>query len=242
VPRTLRAQHRRFALTRPFRIARGVKSFADVVTVTVSEGGVEGRGEGVPYPRYGESVESALAEIETARSAVEAGAGREALQSLLAPGAARNAIDCALWDLEARRSGRDVATLLGLAPTGPLASALTLGIDTPEAMARAAAEVAQAPLLKIKVDADDPAARIRAVRAAAPEAALIVDPNESWDRGLLEAMQPILSKPESTCWSSRCRRRRIRGWRVSCPPFRSARTRPSMWRRTSTRSPAATRR
>jgi L-alanine-DL-glutamate epimerase-like enolase superfamily enzyme len=192
VPRTLHAQRHRFALTRPFRIARGVKSFADVVTVTVSEGGVEGRGEGVPYPRYGESVESALAEIETARSAVEAGAGREALQSLLTPGAARNAIDCALWDLEARQSGRDVATLLGLAPTGPLASALTLGIDTPEAMARAAAEVAQAPLLKIKVDADDPAARIRAVRAAAPEAALIVDPNESWDRGLLEAMQPIL--------------------------------------------------
>ncbi|HEX9946076.1 MAG TPA: dipeptide epimerase, partial [Allosphingosinicella sp.] len=123
MPRTLHAQHHRFPLTRPFRIARGVKSFADVVTVTVSEGGFEGRGEGVPYPRYGESVESALAEIESARAAVEAGAGREALQALLTPGAARNAVDCALWDLEARRSGRDVAALLGLPPAGPLVSA-----------------------------------------------------------------------------------------------------------------------
>ncbi len=192
MPRTLHAQHDRFALTRPFRIARGEKSFADVITVTVAEGGVEGRGEGVPYPRYGESVESALAEVETARAALEAGAGREALQSLLSPGAARNAVDCALWDLEARRSGRDVASLLGLPPAGPLVSAITLGIDSPEAMAQAARNAAGAPLLKVKVNADDPAARIRAVRAVAPQAALIVDPNESWDEELVRAMQPVL--------------------------------------------------
>jgi L-alanine-DL-glutamate epimerase-like enolase superfamily enzyme len=192
MPRTLRVQHDRFALNAPFRIARGVKTFADVVTVTISEGGVDGRGEGVPYPRYGESVESALAAIEEIRGAVEAGAGREALTSLLPPGAARNAVDCALWDLEARRSGRDVAGLLDMPAPGPRVSAITLGIDTPEAMAGAAARLADAPLLKIKVDADDPAARIRAVRAAAPKAALIVDPNESWDQALVEAMQPIL--------------------------------------------------
>jgi L-alanine-DL-glutamate epimerase-like enolase superfamily enzyme len=192
VPRTLQAQHDRFALTRPFRIARGEKSFADVITVTLTDGSAEGRGEGVPYPRYGECIESALAEIETARAALEAGAGREALQSLLTPGAARNAVDCALWDLEARQSGRDVAGFLELPPPGPLVSAITLGIDAPEAMAEAARAAGEAPLLKVKVDAEDPAARIRAVRRAAPEAALIVDPNESWNEALVRAMQPVL--------------------------------------------------
>lgn len=192
MPRTLRAQHDRFALTRPFRIARGVKTFADVITVTIEEEGTAGRGEGVPYPRYGESVETSLATIEEARAAVEAGAGRQALQSLLPAGAARNAVDCALWDLEARRAGVDVASLAGVPAAGPLISALTLGIDTPAAMAEMAARYADAPLLKVKVDAEDPAARIRAVRAAAPRAALIVDPNESWDQRLVEAMQPVL--------------------------------------------------
>ena len=192
MPRTLDAQHHRFALTRPFRIARGVKTFADVITVTVADEGTAGRGEGVPYPRYGESVETALAAIETVRAAVEAGADRQALLSLLPPGAARNAVDCALWDLEARRSGVDVADRLGLCETGPLASALTIVIDTPAAMAEAAARAGGAPLLKIKVDAQLPADRIRAVRRAAPEAALIVDPNESWDRALVETMQPVL--------------------------------------------------
>ncbi|HET9639378.1 MAG TPA: N-acetyl-D-Glu racemase DgcA [Allosphingosinicella sp.] len=191
MPRTLQAQHDRFALSRPFRISRGVKTAADVITVTVSESGVAGRGEGVPYPRYGESVEAALAAVEEARSAVEAGVGREALQSILPPGAARNAVDCALWDLEARLSGVDVADRTGVSP-GRLVSAITLGIDTPAAMAEAARRHAGAPLLKVKVDADDPAARIRAVRAAAPGAALIVDPNESWDRKLLEAMQSVV--------------------------------------------------
>ncbi len=194
--RSLRAQHDRLALSRPFRIARGVKTAADVIIVTVTEDGVAGRGEGVPYARYGESVETSLAAIEGARAAVEAGAGRHALQSLLPPGAARNAVDCALWDLEARRAGVDVAGLAGLAAPAPLVSALTIGIDTPDAMAEAAARHADAPLLKIKVDADDPAARIRAVRAAAPGAALIVDPNESWDRRLLEDMQTVLFEAE----------------------------------------------
>ena len=191
MPRTLHAQHDRFALSRTFRISRGVKTAADVITVTITEGETAGRGEGVPYPRYGESVEATLAAVAEARAAVEAGAGREALQSLLPPGAARNAVDCALWDLEARLSGVDVASRTGVSP-GRLVSAITLGIDTPEAMAEAAARHADAPLLKVKVDAEDPAARIRAVRAAAPRAALIVDPNESWDQRLLENMQSVL--------------------------------------------------
>lgn len=192
MPRTLHAQHERFALTHPFRIARGVKTQADVVTVTVRQGDAIGRGEGVPYPRYGESVEGALAEIENVRAAVEAGADRQALLSLLPPGAARNAIDCALWDLEARVGACDVAFLLDAPAPARLARALTIVIDAPEAMARAAASMAGAPLLKVKVDADDPAAQVRAVRSAAPRARLIVDPNESWDRTLVEAMQPVL--------------------------------------------------
>ncbi|HEX8215785.1 MAG TPA: N-acetyl-D-Glu racemase DgcA [Allosphingosinicella sp.] len=190
--RSLHAQHDRLALTRPFRIARGVKSAADVITVTLRAGQAVGRGEGVPYPRYGESVESALAAVEGVRAALENGAGREQLLSMLPAGAARNAVDCALWDLEARRSARDVATMLNTAAPSRVASALTIVIDFPEAMAAAAARVADAPLLKIKVDAAHPEAQIRAVRRAAPDCALIVDPNESWDRALLEAMQPVL--------------------------------------------------
>lgn len=190
--RSLTARHDRFALTRPFRIARGVKTAADVVTVTIGEDGAIGRGEGVPYPRYGESVETALAAIAGVRDAIEAGAGRAELLGLLPPGAARNAVDCALWDLEAKLAGKSVATMLGLGEPASLASALTVVIDTPQAMAAAAVPLAQVPLLKVKVDAQDPAAQLMAVRGVAPAPRLIVDPNESWDRALLEVMQPLL--------------------------------------------------
>lgn len=192
MPRTLDARHDRFALNRPFRIARGVKIAADVVTVKIAQDGHVGRGEGVPYPHYGESIATSLAEIARVRDAIEAGADRHALLALLQPGAARNAIDCALWDLDAKLSGSTVAAMIGAPAPGPLVSALTVVIDTPEAMASAAALIAHAPLIKVKVDAEDPAAQLRAVRAAAPNAALIVDPNESWDRRLLESMQDVL--------------------------------------------------
>ncbi len=192
--RILEARHDRFALTKPFRISRGVKTQADVVAVTIREGAVEGKGEGVPYPRYGESVESALAAIEGIRPAIEEGATREELLDLLPAGAARNAVDCALWDLEARRSGKSVAQLIGAPEPQPLASALTVVIDTPIAMGLAARQLAHAPLLKVKVDGHLPDAQIRAVRSAAPGARLIVDPNESWDQRLVEAMQPLLAE------------------------------------------------
>jgi L-Ala-D/L-Glu epimerase len=192
--RTLAARHDRFALNKPFRISRGVKTEADVVTVSIRAEGVEGRGEGVPYPRYGESVETALAAIDGVRPAIEAGAGREELLALLPAGAARNALDCALWDLEARLAGTSVATLIGAEEPGPVASALTVVIDTPMMMAVAARRIADAPLLKVKVDGRLPDAQIRAVRNAAPNARLIVDPNESWDRRLVEAMQPLLEE------------------------------------------------
>ena len=190
--RTLHSEHERFPLNAPFRIARGVKTAADVVTVTLSEGASVGRGEAVPYPRYGESVESALAAIESARALIEAGGDRQALLQALPAGAARNALDCALWDLEARLAGRDVAEMIGGQPLAPIVTALTIGIDTPAVMAAAARAAGDVPLLKVKVDAEDPEARIRAVRAAAPGAALIVDPNESWDRALVEAIQDVL--------------------------------------------------
>jgi len=189
--RTLQAQHDRFPLIRPFRIARGTKTAADVVTVTIGEGSAIGRGEAVPYPRYGETIEGALAAIDEVRPMIEQGGGRAALLDALPAGAARNAIDCALWDLEARLSRRDVAAMIGGPALRPVASAMTVVIDTPGAMARAAM-LEEAPLLKIKVDANDPEAQIRAVRAAAPGAELIVDPNESWDRALLDRMQPVL--------------------------------------------------
>ena len=191
--RSLSARHDRFALNRPFRISRGVKTAADVVTVEICEGDVAGRGEGVPYARYDESIERALAQIETARGFIEQGGDRRALLAELPAGAARNALDCALWDLEARLSGRSVATIIGAPEPTRLASAMTIVIDTPDAMARAAATLANVPLLKVKVGANDPEAQVRAVRRAAPEVALIVDPNESWDRALVEAMQPVLA-------------------------------------------------
>ena len=192
--RALSARHDRFPLSRPFRISRGVRTAADVVTVTVCENGVEGRGEGVPYPRYGESVESVLALIEAVREAIEEGAGRCEVLALVVPGAARNALDCALWDLEAKRSGKSVAARLGAPSPGRIATALTIVIDKPESMARAAEAIARAPLIKVKVDANDPVAAVRAVREAAPEAALIVDPNESWDEALLRAAMPVLEE------------------------------------------------
>ncbi|MDQ0252038.1 L-alanine-DL-glutamate epimerase-like enolase superfamily enzyme [Sphingomonas kyeonggiensis] len=192
--RTLSVRHDRFALTKPFRISRGVKTEADVVTVTIHAGDVEGWGEGVPYARYGESVESALAAIEGIRPAIEAGAGREELLALLPAGAARNAMDCALWDLEARQAGTSVAALIGAPEPGPIASALTIVIDTPMMMGCAARRLAHVPLLKVKVDARLPDAQIRAVRTGAPDARLIVDPNESWDATLVEAMQPVLAE------------------------------------------------
>ena len=190
--RILQARHHRYALSRPFRISRGVKTSAEVIGVTLRQGNAVGRGEGVPYPRYGESIDSALAAIETIRPAIESGANREALQKLLSPGAARNAVDCAMWDLEARLVGGDVAAMVGGAKPGPVASALTISLDSPAAMGEAAAQIARVPLIKVKVDAIDPIAQIRAVRAAAPTAALIVDPNESWDEALVRTMEAVL--------------------------------------------------
>lgn len=177
----------------PFRISRGVKTAAQVVTVAIAQDGVTGRGECVPYPRYGENAESTILAIEAARGAIEAGATRQELLDLMPAGAARNAVDCALWDLELRLAGSDIATALGLEkPLRPIVTAMTVSLDTPDSMAAAAAALADAPLLKVKVDRNDPAAQIRAVRAAAPNPKMIVDPNESWTIAEVRGLQDLL--------------------------------------------------
>ncbi len=190
--RELSITQRSFPLVAPFRIARGVKYAADVVTVELRQAGRTGRGESVPYGRYGETMASVLDQVEALRSELVAGMGRDELQARLPPGAARNALDAALWDLESQLTSVPVWVQLGRPPRSTLVSAMTLGIDTPERMGEAARGIADAGLIKIKVDADNPAARIEAVRRAAPLSRLIVDPNESWTIGLLRDMQPAL--------------------------------------------------
>lgn len=191
--RTLTALGETFPLTTPFRISRGTKTAAEVVTVTLAQDGRVGRGECVPYPRYGESVDSTIAAIEALRESLEQGLDRQGLLERLAPGAARNAIDCALWDLELQLAGNDIATELDLGrPLTPIATAMTVGLDSPDRMAAAAAALANVPLLKVKVDSNDPAAQLRAVRAAAPRPRMIVDPNESWTIDEVRDLQTLM--------------------------------------------------
>ena len=192
--RTLNVRHCILPLRAPFRISRGVKHAADVVTVELDQAGCIGRGESVPYARYGESIASVIDEIESLRKDICAGMGRDELQTRLAPGAARNALDAALWDLESRQSHVPVWTQLARPPHAPLLTALTIVIDTPEEMGKAAARIADARLIKIKVGPDDAVARIEAVRRAAPSARLIVDPNESWTIEILRDAQAALER------------------------------------------------
>ena len=163
-----------------FRISRGARTVAHTVFVEIRDGAAAGRGECVPYARYGETVDSVVASIEGLRGELEAGLGREALAGAMAPGAARNAIDCALWDLEAKRSGRRAWESASEPSPDPVVTAYTLGIDEPDAMREAAARHAHRPLLKVKLDGDRVTERVAAVRAGAPDARLIVDANEGW--------------------------------------------------------------
>ncbi|ART92629.1 L-alanine-DL-glutamate epimerase-like enolase superfamily enzyme [Zymomonas mobilis] len=180
-------------LKTPFRISRGVKNTIDTIVANISESGVTGRGEGIPYPRYGQTVESALIEANSVSHKITEHYGREALLTLLPPGPARNALDCALWDIEARISGQSVASMMGIAKLEPLATAVTISLDEPEVMAKAAAKLAYCPVIKVKVDEHNPEDCIKAVRDQAPKARLIVDPNESWSFDLLDKMQNFLA-------------------------------------------------
>ena len=187
---SLQAEVESWPIAGAFRIARGARTEARVVTVHLRHEDASGRGECVPYARYGESPESVLAQIEAVRGLIEGGAGREALAKALPAGAARNALDCALWDLEAKRAGAPVWALAGLPEPGPVTTAFTLSLDEPAAMAQAARAVADYPLLKLKIGGADDLARIAAVAAARPEARLIIDANE----GLSPETLPVLLK------------------------------------------------
>ncbi|HSP49960.1 MAG TPA: N-acetyl-D-Glu racemase DgcA [Pseudolabrys sp.] len=182
---TLALAAERWPIAGSFTISRGAKTEAVVVVAELGDGKASGRGECVPYTRYGESVESVMTQIKTLRPQLAAGLDRRALQSAMPPGAARNALDCAFWDYDAKRRGRPVHELAGLPAPHPLTTAYTISLGPPAAMAEAAAKAASRALLKIKLGGSDAhggdAARIAAVRAAAPKTTLIVDANEGWD-------------------------------------------------------------
>ncbi len=177
-----------FRLAQVFTISRGSRTEAKVLTVRVSDGVSEGWGECVPYARYGETLESVTAEI----NGLPAQFDRAELQGLLPAGAARNAVDCALWDLEAKRAGKRVWELAALPAPGPEITAYTLSLDTPEAMRAQAAKNAFRPLLKIKLGTPDDMARLEAVRAGAPASRIIVDANEGWTAQVYADLAPHL--------------------------------------------------
>ncbi len=181
-------------LAQVFTISRGSKNSADVVVCTLQRDGHSGRGESMPYPRYGESVQEVLQTIESVRSAVEADLNRAELQQLLPPGAARNALDCALWDLEAKTSGQPVYELAALPAPQPVQTAYTLSLDTAEKMGAAAAANAHRPLLKIKLAGQGDLERVAAIRQHAPNSALIVDANEGWTADIVESFAAELAQ------------------------------------------------
>ena len=170
----------RWPIAGSFTISRGAKTEAVTVVAEVSRGGLTGRGECVPYPRYGETPEATLAALKSMREPLRRGLSREALQEAMPAGAARNALDCAWLDLEAKTKGLRVWDLLGRPAPRACITAYTISLGTPEAMAAATARAAHRPLLKIKLGGDGDGARIAAVRQAAPDSELIVDANEAW--------------------------------------------------------------
>ena len=187
---TISVTHDRFKLAQVFTISRGSRSEINVLTVRVKRGGITGWGECVPYARYGETLENVTALI----AELPDGIGRATLQDVMPAGAARNAVDCALWDLEAKQTGRRVWQLAGLSAPGPELTAYTLSLDTPEKMRAEAAKHAHRPLLKIKLGTADDMPRLQAVRAGAPDTKIIVDANEGWSAEVYTDLAPHLQR------------------------------------------------
>ena len=177
-----------FPLKEVFTISRGSRTEAKVVTVSVSRDGVNGRGECVPYARYGETMDSVITQIESLPPRIT----RADLQAALPAGAARNAVDCALWDWEAKKAGKRVWELAGLPTPQPVITAFTLSLAAPEKMQAQAAKHAARPLLKIKLGGEDDMARLEAVRKGAPDTRIIVDANEGWTPALYTELAPAL--------------------------------------------------
>jgi len=193
--KTLLVRSEAWPIKGSFRISRGAKTQADVIVVEIAEGKSIGRGECVAYARYGETVDGVIAQIESLRSDITRGLTRKELQPRLPAGAARNALDCALIDLEAKAAGRPAHALLSLPSPKPVRTAFTLSLDTPEAMGAAAAKAAKSfGLLKLKVAGGDDLARVETVRRAAPHAKLIADANEGWTKDDLIRLTPELAR------------------------------------------------
>jgi L-Ala-D/L-Glu epimerase len=184
----------RWPIAGVFTISRGSRTEAVVVSVTIEDDRAIGRGECVPYGRYGETVDGVVASIEEVRSAIEAGTPRLSLQRLMKPGAARNAVDCALWDFEAKTLGQPVWRMAGLNEPKAAETAYTISVGLPEDMAIAALQASSRSLLKIKLAGDGDVARIAAVRKAAPRAKLIVDANEAWTPANIEANMAAMAE------------------------------------------------
>lgn len=185
--RRLKVSAESFPIAGAFTISRGSRTEARVVTATIEQDGVAGRGECMPYARYGETAEDVAEHIEALSGAISLGATRSDLLTFLTAGAARNAIDCALWDLEAKLTGKRVWELVGAPEPRGIVTAYTLSLDTPNAMEAAARKAASRPLLKVKLGAVGDVERIAAVRRGAPSSTLIADANEGWNEGCLEA-------------------------------------------------------
>jgi len=186
----IRVERDVFRLAEVFAISRGSRTEAQVLTVRLSAGGLQGWGECVPYARYGETLDNVADQVLGLPSDVT----RDSLQDLLPPGAARNAVDCALWDLAAKRAGRRVWQLAGLDLPGPQITAFTLSLGEPEAMERAAAAQAYRPILKIKLGTPRDMARLEAVRRGAPKSRIIVDANEGWSAEVYADLAPHLQR------------------------------------------------
>lgn len=184
----IRVQPDTFRLAQAFTISRGSKTEAKVLTAHVTRDGVTGRGECVPYARYGETLDS----VRTAIEALPPGITRATLQSALPPGAARNAADCALWDLEAKLAGKRVWTLAGLPAPAPVITAYTLSLAPPDEMRMAAAQNAHRPILKIKLGTEGDMPRLEAVRQGAPRSTIIIDANEGWTPAVYLDLAPHL--------------------------------------------------
>jgi L-Ala-D/L-Glu epimerase len=187
LPLTLALTSERWPIAGTFALSRGAKTEAAVVVAELSDGTARGRGECVPYARYDESVEGVMETIEALRPQLAAGLGQDGLQEALPPGAARNALDCAMWDLTAKRARRPVHELVSRPVPHAVTTAFTISLAAPEDMAKAAAKAASRALLKVKLGERGDPERIAAVRKAAPKATLIVDANEGWDETDLAA-------------------------------------------------------
>jgi L-alanine-DL-glutamate epimerase-like enolase superfamily enzyme len=189
----IEAKEEVWPLKEVFRISRGSRTEAQVVVVTVNDGKNIGRGEGVPIARYNQSVDSVLAQIESIKSVRDL--DRDKLQHLLPPGAARNALDCALWDLEAKRSGKRVWERANIPIVPEVETSFTISLDAPDKMAAATKAAANSPLLKLKLGGDDlDLSRVEAVHEAAPAARLLIDANESWSPKHYRKIVPALKE------------------------------------------------